>query len=302
MSFNGTTYVKYKFDEVPRAGGLISPLHVAWEANADYHVALTSNGIQEIKKDRASTWEHPYLYQFLQGNILEDYHGLQEGISSLNQIGQDTGCDECEWSSETQYPLTCLADDVEHPAQLRERKSINECLDVAINFVGSELIAFSYGGIGENEYEYVITWHEALGRFGKLKIQHSHITELPDRVGFHQMGIYYEGEVQSLQTKHDEDCEGVVILGRYQLERDHVTEVEHIELERIQSNKKLDVYWLHSTDGANWLQDTIPCNVILSDNMRTYKLRATGKTHALKLVGTFVLTSVILTFRNNGRR
>ena len=303
MHFSTNIHLKYQFNEIPRVGGLLSPLHVAWESNAGYHVAMTTNGIQKISRHRQATFEFPYPYEFLQGDTLEDYHGLQAGIESLNQIPNDISCTTWGWSSETQYPLDgdhCSEQSIEHPSQLQERIA-DECLDVAVNFIGSELIAFSFGASGEGQYEYILTWHEGLQRFGRLKREHSHAYEVAGRVGLNQLGTFNLGEASALVYKHKEDCEAVIILGRYQTDRGHITTARQIEIERIYGHHRLDTYWLYSLDGVNWLKDHVPCEVIRSDNMRSYKSRVSAKNLALKLVGTFTLTSVVLTFINNGR-
>lgn len=340
MQFNSDDHFPFRWKEIPSAGGIRDPKHVAWQSNTGYHYAWTSNGLQKIWPDREASLEHPQVSEFLEGNIIEDYIGVQCGRTTEDE-GNDITCEETphtkqpapavtpcnptsydalvdepqSWSSETQTwdSDTCFESTPLECPQLQERVvPCDHGLDIKVRFVGAEYLAISYGGLCDCEYEYVLLWDRRLQRWGKLKHRHTDVFECPKMDMREQIGFLHKDcSVCHLSVDHQEDincrdrevlsCQGVVIFGRYQLDRDHQATINGFEIERVHKEADFRSYWLHSYDGRNWEKDHVPVPVIRTNGLRKYDLRLTGKTHALKLIGTFVINSILLTFTNNGR-
>ena len=285
----GKVHCPWRFREVDSADGISDRNHVAWSHNSHFHYAWTNSGIQRIEGGRKATKEFPNVSEFLAGTIIEDYEGLQNDFTTT-----DT---EPTWSSETQTYANVEA------TQLQIRK-LNSPMDIKVRHIGDQYLTFSYGGIGRNDYEYVLVYDFKLERWGKLKARHQDVLELVETPLLFNFGLITSlGQVISILWETcDSDRSGVLILGKYQLDRQNVCTAQSIEIEQVEQDADFDVYWMNTYDGYSWVRDHVPAQTIVAKSARRYHLRKTGKNHSLKLIGAFTLTSLILTFTSHGNR
>lgn len=283
-----SSHCPWRFREIDGADGIWDRNHVAWSNATHTHYVWSRSGLQLLALGQKAENIFPDVSEFLAGKSIEDYVGVQSEPLDIDSAPA--------WSSETQAML------IEEATQLQTRQVA--AIFVKMRFIGNQFLVISYGGLSRNNYEYALVYDIKLARWGKLKKLHQDILELPNTPLLSNFGILLSGgDIESLLWETwDTDRSGVLILGRYQLSRQHTCTIQSIELEQIPKDAQFDAYWLHTTDGITWIEDSIPVNTIKVESARTYRLRVTGLNHGLKLIGNFDLDSTVLTFTNHGTR
>jgi len=277
LAFYGTSdSCPWDFREIHNASGIKHPWHVGWDTNSHTLIAYTHSGLQEISPQKASL-VFPTLSQFLRQKEIDYYLGPQTDFTKV-----DT---QTNWSSQSQWEPA-----IPEVAQIQTGE---RDIKVKVSFLDSAYYAISYGDSEKAGYEFCAIYDLALKRWGKLRFQHHSIF-------LHENQIYLQSlnGIFKLQRKAGN---GVLILGRYQLQRTSICTIQEIEIESA-SNLPYQVSWLYAVNGLTWKEDALPMQVISSGELNTYHLRYTARTHSLKFVGAFDLSSIVLTFNVAGFR
>jgi len=294
--------LKYAFNPLLGISGIKKPQHVTNGTSHDRHYVFTTTGLQVVQGRREVAHLDPQTSEFLLGNIIERYTGEQKGNSSVDKV-TPSNCNE-GWSSETQPK--CIPESVVC-TQLQESVTQGESLEVSLSFVHGKLYV-SYGDSKDCSKEFSLVWDEALERWGKLKVDHVGVIDYKGKTVFIKVDgteLSYNLNHQKSVACNDRDslaCEGVIILGRYQLERGSVSQIQGLEVERVLPQSDFSLFWMHSLDGANWDKDEELTPSVQVDSLRRYNIRRTGMSHAVKMVGTFDLNTLLIELNTNGRR
>jgi len=328
MEFNNNRHLRYRFSPILNVGGITDKKHVAYQANTGYHYAWTSNGLVKVKPRRESDLVFSDVSEFLQGDIIEHFSMSDlSGIENLEPVS--TSCGDCNDTSGVtggllqpevstiinrkdtthnpcHYPTTC--------PHIFEEIVACESLNKKLQLIGANYFAISYGAECENVYQYILLYDERLRRWGKLKIEHVAVFEAPNSSATsHNIAITKpDGTMVTVDTMHVtsidcndrevEDCQGVLVLGRYALHRKYITEIHSIDIQRVHPESNLEVRVYPSWDGFTRVTDTPePCEVVRNVGVRSYTTRSSGLNHNIELIGVFKLTSLIIGYRTNGK-
>lgn len=205
--YTGNSRYPFKFQAINGAGGGLTPELVAGTESDNYQYAVTTKGLQKLGPTSAES-ALPELSDFIFDN-------------RRSVFDRTTG----------QYSVVAA---VISPGKL--------------TFVGNRYLLYSYKNNPEvsstfttNDYEYVLWYDTQLDRWGKLKVTHVDIAELPDFVAGSFTSYINNGALPvyfmnsrgglvkfSLNTVLDTH-NACLVLGRYQYNRDRRIQVNQID-------------------------------------------------------------------------
>lgn len=264
-AYSGNTNFPWIYTEVSGAGGLSTPALVASDGNSTDHFAYTTSGLQQITVN-ASSVIAPELTDFIAGAEFEDYDEITGTFTRI------------QLSSPMAKKLT---------------------------MVGNRYLVFSYG---VTQLTHCLVYDLALNRWGKLKLNHvdcfeyyapvSEAVENPKRsIGLLQA----DGTVYSVVLSYqNSNSYGVLLLGKYQMDRNHYLGIQEIHLSSVQAGSTLNVKVTTTVDGLNSIKTTIPTLAVSNGNLRRYNLRSTGLNHSIAIAGSFQLNTILLKFSDEG--
>lgn len=244
------------FRGVRNAGGLAAYKHITGDNNSGIIYAWTKNGFQLVNLRDAENL-FPEITDFLAGKI---YESFDNGTNIL-----------------TMSKLTTL-------------------LDVKLGFVSGRYVTVSYG-VTAGTYTYILVYDANLRRWGKIKATHT------DCFGA------IEGPRQSLCTLsanglvtqvimdysiEDADHEGVLILGRYQLQRTYNLCSQELEVEVLDQVADIEVLVTASYTGSGYevMQLMTPRPAV--GQLRKFQKQLEGKNLSYILKGTFACSTFML--------
>lgn len=262
--FSGNSLYPFNAKEIIGAGGVSNPALVAFDGNSTNHYAYTTAGLQEISQS-SSQVAFPQLTDFIAGAQFEDYD------ETINQFST----------------ITLVAPMVKK-----------------LTMVGNRYFVFSYG---VTQLTHALVYDFALARWGKLKITHvdcfeyfypsSDVVEAPKRnIGFLQADGTIQVAVVSYSTT---GSYGTVLLGKYQLDRNRMLEMQEIHVESVQDDALLNIKLLSAIDGLN-TTTTVPTPADNVGTYRRYNCRASALNHSIAISGAFNLSSLVLKFTDAG--
>lgn len=262
-----TNNAQYPFNarEIIGAGGLSSPNLSAYNGNSTNHYVYSTSGIQEISMNNASIM-FPQATDFIAGSQFEDFDETTLVFTVQPVIGS-----------------------------LKKR----------VAMISNRYALLSYG---MTQLTHALLYDMSLERWGKLKINHvdcfeysypsSDIVEAPKRsIGFLQSDGTIIVGIMSYDTT---GSNGVVILGKYQLDRNRYLQLQEIDLESIKTNKQLSVKVFTTVDGNNISSITTPTLTLDAGNYRKYNCRVSGMNHSIMISGSFHMHSMELKFADAG--
>jgi hypothetical protein len=262
-----TNNIQFPFNsaEIIGAGGLANPNLVAYDGNSTDHVAYTSSGLQDISMNKATIMS-PQATDFLAGSSFEDFDELTNVF--------------------TVTPLT-------GPMQKR------------VVVIANRYIVISYGRVS---LTHALIYDIALARWGKFKIDHvdcfdyqypsPEVVDTPRRsIGFLQANGTIKVVIMSYDTT---GSYGVIVCGKYQVDRNQYVDMQEIHLESIKAGNALKLTLLTTIDGKNTVRATIPFLSIDNNTYRKYNCRASGLNHSIVLSGAFHTHSMELKFSSAG--
>lgn len=250
--------------EIIGCGGLSSLNVIAYDGNSTDHFAYTTNGLQDVSSNNSQVM-FPQLTDFIAGSKFEDFN---ENTGMFNII------------------------DLMVPMQKK------------LTMVSNRYMVFSYG---VTALTHALVYDFALARWGKIKLNHvdcfeysypsGAVVETPRRsIGFMQADGTLIVAIISYDTT---GSNGVIVLGKYQLDRAHYIGMQEIHLESIKTGNILGVRLLTSIDGTN-TSSTFPVLATSVGTYRRYNCNATGMNHSIVINGAFHLHSMELKFTEEG--
>lgn len=265
-TYSGNARYPFNFKPLSGSGGLEDLELVAYDANTAAQYAYTNSGLQTLSLQAATT-VFPDITDFISGAYFEDFDETTRTF--------------------TYTKLT---------APMVKKLSV----------ISDRYVVFSYG---ITALTHAIVYDTALKRYGKLKITHtdcfeatitlSTMQDLPkNAIAFMQtdgrivhMVPFYASSVSS----------GVLIVGKFQYIRQRNLALEEINLENVDADATFALYDFYAMDGKNYSSFTC----YLADNDGAYRKYYSHKeslNHSLCFIGSYNLTSLVLTFTVGGRR
>lgn len=299
-AFSNNTQYPWVFTEIPNGAGISSKYQVSHSRNLGFHLALTYAGLLKITSSGGAQVIAPEVSDFLSALIYETYDFATNSV--------------------VQTALT---------APLMTRVAV----------IASRYLVVSYGITSLTD---CIVYDSALNRWGRLHVPHVQITEIETSTATapiiqsysYYLGTdYYQytaqpynfgsssfnsappighvlGVVQSngtilqayLNYTSDTDA-AVLVMGKFQLVRDNLIELQEVDVESIPSTSvSFGIQAQMSLDGLDLLPPTPMVEVVTGASMRTYKKRLIGMNYNLIFTGSFYLTTVVCTAVLGGRR
>lgn len=265
-TYTNNAIYPFKFSEVANSSGGISLDYVAYETNVGSQIAFTKSGLQNVSSQVAKT-EYPEITDFLSGRKLET---LNENTFSMDVFD--------------------LPD--------------NERMKKKVKTIAGRYVVISYG-LPTTNFTHALVLDVALGRMGKLKIEHVDVFEfLSDQTESAKETLCIvkpDGSVHVVNTALTSEGTGVVLLGKLQYSASRTIQLQEVELENVPQDATLNLYGCPSLDGKNWdYQYSAPS--FIGDNIRRFNMRDTAKNHNLLIIGSFMLVSVLTKYVIGGRR
>lgn len=262
--YTGNVQYPFTYKENIGAGGLANPTLAAYDGNSTNHYVYSTSGLQEVSLQNARVL-HAQVTDFIAGAQFEDF-------------------------DEATFQFTQLA--------------LNGPMQKKIAVVANRYLVISYG---VSSLTHALVYDAGLGRWGKLRIPHvdcfdytypsSAIVDAPKRsIGFLQADGTIQVAVSSYNTT---GSSGVMIAGKYQLDRMHYLEMQEIHLDSVRVGNILTVKLLSSIDGSNTVVKPTAL-AVASGTYRRYNCRSTGRNHSVVFVGAFHANSLLLKFTATG--
>lgn len=264
--YSGNTRYPFNFREIVNSGGLLDSSLVSFDSGTGNHYAYTTSGLQAVSPSQTQTI-FPEITDFIAGKYFEDFDETTKAFVST---------------------------------------VLTSPMKKAVNVISDRYLVVSYG---ISELTHALIYDIAQKRFGKIK--HTHVScfewkqlglgvEVPrQNIGFLQAN----GSVSTVDFSYGADTSnGVIILGKYQLSRARLLQLESVELENIKVGSNFSLDCMTSVDGKTLL-DPIPGYLALSAGAyHKYSFRTTGINHTLLAMGSFYFSSIVLAFNIHGRR
>ena len=293
--------IRYPFiyKEVEGSAGVYSPDHVSWQDNLGHHYALTTAGLQELNKTRA-TPVFPETTDFIASKIFETFDVTTKTFTTTKLTKQ---------------------------------------INVHVTAVGSRFVVISYGTgnifthavvydlafkrFGKLKVDHVdcftyavptlsgeITW-EMLGELTWDELGDTTWADLGSQVETQEAPkeiiafLGQDGEVKLVQfdlTRTDDDA--VFICGKYQYTRGRWMALDEILIENIDPDSDYELFVLPSYDGKTPQPAVLPYEVPTSTGYMKHFLCGavpTGLNQSIGVAGSFHILGLELTFHEHGR-
>ena len=297
--YSGNVQFPWLFKEAPNGSGISEVKNISLKGDESSNYAWASSGLLKVTLSGCSNI-FPQVSDFLGGRLLETYDSNTDVLSTVNL-------------------------------------SVNPI--VRIYYISNRFLCISYG-LTSLEYNYILLYDTALKRWGKLKINHMQLVDLPftfdsasSSITFndlastsfesladtsfesmyvagsetaeakHAFGIMTkEGTIYLVNTEYsDNDAEGVLMLGKYAVDRSSFSSVTKTDLEVVKSdNNNFSLHVLSSLDGKTFTKKQAGYLYIDSPAKREFLNMATGQNHVILIKGSFHITSVVLTLAIEG--
>lgn len=265
-SFSNNSRYPFVYRAVSNAGGIPDLSQVTDEADGTSVYAFTTHGLQQISIQKA-VGIMPEISDMLTGKRFEDFDSGTLSFSTQN--------------------LT---------VPLKKR----------IEFISGRYLIISYG---MTSFTHAVVVDTTLNRSGKIKLPHvsafqygfldADDADTPKKqIAFlASNGLVKTVEFAAGVTSDDSVC----IIGRFQYVRQRTLQLDSVELESVDPNTDCQLYTYPAEDSKS-LTNPILGAQKESGMTRTYRFRATAKTHTLCLKGTFRLNSLVISFNVHGVR
>jgi hypothetical protein len=281
-----TANIRYPFTlkEVVGSGGVSSSSLIDKDPVSGDHYAYTEAGLQLVTVTNANT-VFPEITDFLGGNYFEDFN-------------ETTGV----------FTETTVA------------YSISKALVV----VADRYIVLSYG-IARTDlssplpdlFTHALIFDTVLKRLGKLKITHSAVVDFEYPYGSSSVLLasdvsrssmaFVQGngsiQIANLNTLETQTTSaGVLILGKFQLARQNICDLEAVCLENVVQGATFNCQDRRTLDGKNVVDTTAGYLAESTGLYRRYTFRSSGLNHSIVFTGAFNLVSVVCYFGQGGYR
>jgi hypothetical protein len=293
--FSGNVQYPWTFKESPNSAGIDNPESVSPYGDDNNNYVWTSAGLLQVTL-QSSTALFPEVSDFLGGLLFESFNLTTKELESNYLVGQ---------------------------------------FKVRLAYIDSRYLCISYGT--GTVLTHVLVYDAALKRWGKLAINHAQIINLPFELiqdfslTFNQLtGSFDSLDPATFDTLEEPvfnvvaakraiaavgvdgslsvinfdygffGANSVLMLGKYQLSRESNSVLTDISIEVIDAdNNNFELIILSTLDGKTVINSVAPTAKVKS-KLREYCPLVVGQNHALLIIGSFHLTSVVLTFASHG--
>lgn len=289
------------------------PITICIEHSTGFTIYTTQNAIASIYSGNA---RYPFNLREISGaGGLQDpalvtrntignghYSYTTNGLQFIESVGARLVFPEI-----TDFLTTKFFEDFDTTTLKFKTQTLTAAMRKAIAFVAERYLVVSYGVTG---LTHALVYDTKLGRYGKLKINHSVVFEfglsVPESIETPRDSIAFLTDTGGMYVVDfaytAANSNGVLILGKYQALRNRHITMDTVELENVSINKIFEFYIGNSLDGRN-ISSFTPVKLLQSNSgYAKYGTRATGVNHSLYFLGGFYLTSFELQFHLSGRR
>ena len=271
-TYTGNVLYPFKFRPVDNSKGGLTLDRVAYEANASEQFAYTKGGLQSITSTGAKNIL-PEVTDFLSGKRFEDFDEVTN-----EYVGKNLNTDS---------------------TMLKK-----------IKYIASRYLVISYGlpkSAGGNGYfTHAIIYDTSLNKVGKVKIDHVDVFEfIAEQTEIAKETIAFliaTGEVKTLHSSVLLESNGVLILGKIQQIHERMITLLEVEAENVPIGSIVDCIDMAALDGKKDITLFTGFVANKAGNYTRYAFRNTAKNHSLIFKGRFNLTTVLVTYYNNGSR
>ncbi len=178
--------------------------------------------------------------------------------------------------------------------------------------IADRYLVISYG---LTSYTHALIYDVQTKRLGKIKLTHVLCFEIKQQpnngvinsplprnaVAF----LTSTGAIQlmnfaSATTNSPDSC---LIIGKFQYTRQRMLQLQHIDLENVQTAATCDCYVWTSLNGKTPAAVAVAATLdVATANLRTWSFHKTGMNHTLIFIGAFYGSSLVLKFNVAGRR
>lgn len=167
---------------------------------------------------------------------------------------------------------------------------------VKVAFIAGRFLVLSYGITADGYYSYALIYDNLLKRWGKVKREH---TDCFSRFSDARQSICFvtdNGSVYEVVLDHRALTDsGVVILGRYQLNRSSLICSQEVELEVTDSQDNPSVTVIANYNGTTAGEQHAMVAYVNTDNYRSFQKQIEAVNLSYVIKGTFTLNTVLLT-------
>ncbi len=292
--YTGNRSYPWKFREISDSGVFLSSADLNKRTtNSAIHVGINTFGnFQIISEDSAET-VLPELTDYLERNIVYDVFD-----SNTNTFTQALDAEAVDFNGV-------------------KRMARN------INYLADRYVIISYkatSDASEASFEYAIVYDYLLKRYGKLKINHTHVFEAEffgslifvDSITGAVKIMFFDINDQNLNNANPllrYQMNGVAVLGKLEFQRNAFITLEEVAIEASQSIalttqgvKQFDLIVLPSLKGKQFDTPVVPTyNVAKSQtNLEVYNCHVTAKNISLLIKGAFDLNTIQIEASSGG--
>lgn len=270
-TYSGNQDFPWVFKGLVGSGGIASAKQVSRDQVAGEHYAYTTSGMQKISHVKTTT-VLPNVTDFLGGNVFEDFDSATD-IFTRTEFDGDY------------------------------RKQVS--------LISDRYLVISYGLPTVTQFTHAIVVDLVQARMGKIKQTHAFVF---DRVDITE-GVVETARKSITLLQNDGVCsfvdfdldnpvpqDSVLILGKFQLTRSRLTELQEVQLENIRTGTIFSCDSYTSLDGKNLGTPSPGYLLSQSQDFRHYLFdNNAGINCSLLLKGTFDLISYVLWITAHGR-
>lgn len=252
----------WTFREVKNAGGIASRKNVSTDNNSGATYIWGTNGFQRVGLREADSM-FPTVTDFLAGRILETF---------------------------------------DYSTNLLTTSILAVPLLVKVAYISGRYIVISYGIGAGGVYDYALIYDNDLKRWGKLKRSHvdcfsSNLTPR-NSISF----LSANGTVNEVQLYSNNDAAaGVIIMGRYQINRTNQICSQEVELEVLTSSNNPVITVVTNYNGTTLGQLLDMLLYENTVNYRKYQKQIEGENLSYVIKGSFAIASMIVTVTKGAR-
>jgi hypothetical protein len=270
VTYSGNEDFPWNFKAITGSGGIPTEKSVSRDQLAGYHYAYTTSGLQQISHVKCMTIL-PHVTDFLSGGTFEDFNST----TNLMTITE-----------------------------------ISHAMAKQLALVSDRYLVLSYGLNPGEPFSHAIIIDLLQSRMGKLKLPHTFVFDRVDItegvVDLPRKSIALlqaDGLTKIVSFSFDKPAtDSVLLLGKFQLSRQRLVELQEVELENIRAGTNFQCLTYTLEDGKNLGAAKAGYLLRQGPDYKHYLFDAkVGLNCALLLKGTFNLITYVLWITMHGR-
>lgn len=295
--YTGNEQFPFSFHEIPGSGFITDPNQVVWHSTLPYHVAKTSNGMQQFDAMAASNVYND-VTDFLAAKIYEVYthttktlstEYLTEPLSTAVAIVQARYVVFSYGKEANKYTHALVYD-------LNLKRYGKLCFDHVSCFewnFPTILAAASYDQLMGTSYTDLMgtTYDDLTAAVTPNVNMKGGITFLTEAGAMYVVDFSAEMDEALDEAEHPP----VLFVGKFQFERSGGIEVHSCEVEAVDINHSFDCFFVPSYDGKTLLEPRATYEQLYTKS-RKYLRHLTGESVTLLFQGYFMLSSLLISY------